>query len=330
MDALTQRVTLARTEAERLQDYLGTLSSTAWHHPSACTEWEIGDVVAHLTRGAEAYTEWITRGLRGDTAPPTRTVTTDPDNATTNTARRAQRAIALRRSLGDQLFPTFRARTAQFHDFLVSLNASTWEQRCYHPTGLQPVRRFVDLYITELSMHGWDIRSQLESVGHVSPESLPVFLDFMPDLIRSTFHPGPRLPAPLCYRFILTDRVPHVYDIVITGTQAWLAQDGTDPAHSTCQSDTETFVLLMFGRLPLPVALAQGRIRMEGAQESIRIFVQCFRGSEGSTREWCGEPVIMQGGSLVRRLILVKHALPEIMPTLPARQWHLSEVGRTQ
>ena len=29
-------------------------------------------------------------------------------------------------------------------------------------------------------------------------------------------------------------------------------------------------------------------------------------------------------------LILVKHALPEIIPTLPANQWHLSEVGRTQ
>jgi len=32
----------------------------------------------------------------------------------------------------------------------------------------------------------------------------------------------------------------------------------------------------------------------------------------------------------VRCLILVKHALPAIIPTVPARQWHLSEVGHTQ
>jgi broad specificity phosphatase PhoE len=32
----------------------------------------------------------------------------------------------------------------------------------------------------------------------------------------------------------------------------------------------------------------------------------------------------------VPHIILVKHALPEIIPTLPANQWHLSEVGRTQ
>ena len=29
-------------------------------------------------------------------------------------------------------------------------------------------------------------------------------------------------------------------------------------------------------------------------------------------------------------LILVKHALPAIIPTLPANQWHLSEIGRAQ
>ena len=278
MDTLTQRIILVRIEAERLQNYLETLSPTAWHHPSACAEWEVGDVVAHLTRGAEAYIEWITRGLRGDTAPPARAGTAAPDNAPTSTARRAQRAIAIRLSLGDQLFPTFQARTARFHDFLVSLNAADWEQRCYHPTGLQPVRRFVDLYITELSMHGWDIQSRLESVAHVSPESVPVFLDFMPDLMRSIFHPGPRLPTPLRYRFVLTDRVLHAYDIIITGDQAGFAQDGTEPAHRTCQSDTETFILLMFGRLSLPVALAQGRMRIDGDREGMSTFTQCFRG----------------------------------------------------
>ncbi|HEY5870154.1 MAG TPA: maleylpyruvate isomerase N-terminal domain-containing protein [Candidatus Tectomicrobia bacterium] len=134
MHALTQRVTLVRTETERLQDYLASLGPAAWHHPSACAGWEVGDVVAHLARGAEAYIEWITRGLRGDMAPPASAVTAAPENAAARTAHRAQRAIDIRRSLGDQLFPTFQARTARFHDFLVSLQANDWEQRCYHPS----------------------------------------------------------------------------------------------------------------------------------------------------------------------------------------------------
>ena len=108
MDTLAQRVTLVHAEAERLQDYLKrSLSPAAWHHPSACAEWEVGDVVAHLTRGAEAYIEWITRGLRGDTAPPASAATAAPENAAAHTAHRAQRAMAIRHSLGDQLFPDF-------------------------------------------------------------------------------------------------------------------------------------------------------------------------------------------------------------------------------
>jgi broad specificity phosphatase PhoE len=43
-------------------------------------------------------------------------------------------------------------------------------------------------------------------------------------------------------------------------------------------------------------------------------------------------PVIvsMPRGLFMPHLILVKHALPEIIPALPAKQWHLSEVGRIQ
>ena len=57
MDSLPSRIRLVHAESERLTHYLGTLSPDAWHHPSACAGWEVGDVVAHLTRGAEAYIE---------------------------------------------------------------------------------------------------------------------------------------------------------------------------------------------------------------------------------------------------------------------------------
>jgi uncharacterized protein (TIGR03083 family) len=280
MDALTQRVTLVRTEAERLQDYLGTLSPAAWHYASACAGWEVGDAVAHLIRGAEAYVEWIARGLHGDTAPPPRSPAADTENTAARSAHRAQRAIAIRISLGDQLLPTLQACTAQFTAFLEGLTTQDWERSCYHPTGLHPARRFVDLYISELAMHGWDIRSQLEPVAHLSDESLPVFLDLVPNLnlVRWTFRPGSRLPASIRYRFVLTDHVSHVYGIVVTGDQAWLTQPGTDTAHSTYQSNTETFVLLMFGRLTLSVAIAEGRMRMQGNRESITAFAQWFRG----------------------------------------------------
>lgn len=37
-----------------------------------------------------------------------------------------------------------------------------------------------------------------------------------------------------------------------------------------------------------------------------------------------------RGGRSVPRLILVKHSSPEVVPSVPASQWHLSESGRAQ
>ena len=67
-------------------------------------------------------------------------------------------------------------------------------------------------------------------------------------------------------------------------------------------------------------------MRMEGNRESSAAFAQWFRGWSVATGMVLRVTVIMPRGSFVPHLILVKHALPEIIPTLPANQWHLSEV----
>ena len=42
-DSLPSRIMLVRAESARLAHSLGTLLPTAWHHPSACAGWEVGD-----------------------------------------------------------------------------------------------------------------------------------------------------------------------------------------------------------------------------------------------------------------------------------------------
>ena len=57
-----------------------------------------------------------------------------------------------------------------------------------------------DLWLSELDMHVWDIRSRLEAKAHLSDECLPVMMDVVPrELERFIFRPGPRLPAPIRY-----------------------------------------------------------------------------------------------------------------------------------
>ena len=69
METLEARLALMQAEAERLGWYLSTLSPDAWRQPSACQEWEVRDVVAHLVEVAQDYRCRIARGVQGEIGP---------------------------------------------------------------------------------------------------------------------------------------------------------------------------------------------------------------------------------------------------------------------
>jgi uncharacterized protein (TIGR03083 family) len=185
----------------------------------------------------------------------------------------------VRARLGDQLFTAFQARVDEFNALASGLSPQDYSTLCYHPTGLRPVRDFVDLRLTELVLHGWDIQSRLEPEAHLSAASLPVCLDLLPGMLAWSFRPGPRLPTPIHCRLVGAGYAPHRYDLVSTGDQAWLTPPGTDKAHVTCQCDTETLVLLMSGRLSLPMARAAGRLDLEGDRGWGTALAQWFQGN---------------------------------------------------
>ena len=70
MSTQAERVKVVQTEFERLKQYLATMPEEAWSKPSACVDWEVRDVVAHLIGAVNLYRDSITRGLQGDTSTP--------------------------------------------------------------------------------------------------------------------------------------------------------------------------------------------------------------------------------------------------------------------
>ena len=69
MDTFADRVKVLQSESERITQYLHALPPEALSKPSACTEWQVQDVIAHLIGVAETYASSVSRGLQGDTAP---------------------------------------------------------------------------------------------------------------------------------------------------------------------------------------------------------------------------------------------------------------------
>ena len=70
MASAADRVTLLQEGIDTTHPLPARLTPEAWSRPSACAQWQVQDVVAHLVGGAELYAGSIARGLRGDTSPP--------------------------------------------------------------------------------------------------------------------------------------------------------------------------------------------------------------------------------------------------------------------
>jgi len=282
MNAPEDTVKLIIAESERLTQYLTTLSPEAWRTPSACERWQVRDVVAHLAIETEVYTDVIARSVQGDAAPPAGRQWSGPTTAAAFAEDTAQRVLARRENLGDQVLANFLTANAQLHHLLASLGPADWDKPHYTPLGSAPLRHIPADRLLELVVHGWDIHSRLEPNAHLhlSGASVPVLVEeTLRRVLRWRFHPGPRLPTPIRYRVALTGAGATEHDMVVTGDQASVAPGGTAVADVLLRCDPGTFVLLMLGRLPLSDALAQHRLVAEGAREQVSAFAQWFQGA---------------------------------------------------
>ena len=266
MDSPEQRVKIAIAESERLKEYLSFLPSEAWNKPSACDRWEVQDVVAHLAWVAETYTERIRQSLQEDSSSPEGQPSPGPVSAASFAEGNAQRAISRRESVGDQVLSDFVKTNDELSQLMTTLGPQDWDKPHYYSSlGTEPLRLRPDLWISELSVHGWDIRSRLEPEAHLSDECLPVLMDVVPgQLTRFRFSPRSRLPAPIRYRSELTGAGARNSDVVVEGDKASMEPAGTGKADVTFHCDTETFNLIALGRLTTENAIAAERLMIEG------------------------------------------------------------------
>jgi uncharacterized protein (TIGR03083 family) len=280
MEALEARIALIQAEAERLAQYLSTLSPDAWRQPSACEAWEVRDVVAHLVEVAQFYVRAITRGVQGDMAQPPELA----PPAAVRAASIAQSAIACRERLGEALLPTFRARYAQLSGLLAQLGDGDWEKLCSYTSEphSRSVREFLALSVQELAIHGWDICSRLDPVFHLSPESVAVLVQHTPRRLgrphRAVFPILPEFPGPVRFRWELRGAVVDTHDIVVEHGRCRMEPATASAAQVTFRAAAETFVLLLYQRLPLTAATATGSLGVEGDSKLITAFDHWLQG----------------------------------------------------
>lgn len=277
MNTVADKVALAQLESERLYEYLENLPGEAWGYQSACQRWTVADVVTHMGQGAQFYGQFISLGLRGDTAPPEGFLQPGEADSGVLGEALAQMAISDTESLGDQLLSTFKCKDGDLHRLLAGINPEHWETLCFHPMSLLPISALVTFRVFELALHGWDIRSSLDTEAHLSAESLPCVMELITMAFPTIVKPSP-VASLSRHRFGLHGLLDGVYDLVVEGGAARLEKNSSATPVANLRCDAETFALLLTGRRTLDSAVSTGLLTVDDSYQLPSDFGQWFKG----------------------------------------------------
>ena len=283
MASFEERAQLYKNESESFQEYLINLPAEDWEKQSACDEWLVSDVVAHLVGNSEFYASTVTQGLEGKFSPPEGRPEAGTGHPSISADALAKSSIAARERLGDKLLETFIEKDNHLIDLLTGLSLEDQVKPCYHPGSIVPAGNFVDLRFKEIVLHQWDIRSAIEEKAGLSASSLESMViliqeSFASGSLRWAFWAGPALDRPVRYRFDVKTPVPVTADIIVEGDKFRYEQVPHGVADVTFRCHTHLFALLMYGRTRAAEAMAAGHLTIEGDKALAEQFSQWFKG----------------------------------------------------
>ena len=283
MQSFEERASLYKSESEAFQEYLKALPSEFWGRQSACDEWLVGDVVAHLVGNSEFYAGTVTRGLQGESSPPEGRPDAGTGHPSISAAALAKSSIEAKERLGDKLLETYLEKDNILINLLTGLSPEDQVKPCYHPGSIVPAGNFVDLRFKEIVLHQWDIRSVIEEKSGLSAASLGSMViliqeSFASGSLRWAFWSGPPLDGPVRYRFEVKSPVAVTADIVVEGDKFRYEEAPQGTADVTFRCHTHIFALLMYGRMPAAEAMAAGHLAVDGDRALAEKFSQWFKG----------------------------------------------------
>ena len=275
-NSATNLVQTVIDEAFSLKDFLYGLDAKLWAQDSTSEGWTIEDVVSHLAGGANGWATNIARAVAGDSEPPEGQSFLPPGERGSHPSGPVARES--RNQSGARILDAFDTGHARLRKVLKELHSEDWDKPCFHRRGVLPVKAYVGLQLQELVLHSWDIRWGLDKKADISEISLPFLIDLVPRWLSSAFMPDLALPLPVRYRFDVSSPMTLRKDLVITGNAYHSSPCGTEVVDATFKGDTGNYILLMFGRLQVERAVADGRLSVEGSMEQAKKFNAWFKG----------------------------------------------------
>ena len=277
MSTVESQVELVKTLVSSIGSRAASLTPEQMALQSACSEWQVQDVVGHLVGGAQRQIDSMTRGRAGDSGPPEGFTPTD---STALSAGNSQRDVQQRIALGDGLLAAYNDHYARLYEVLDTFNPDGWDTLCWHMRrGAMPAWEYIELRIQELVIHDWDIRKALEPNPTLHPDSIDIVLGFATKWLKMCFRPGEKLETPVVYEFDLAP--PHAVSIILRingdSFDVLTCREVPEERWTIC-AEAPAFLLFIYGRITGREAVAANEFAISGDPTQLDRFVEWFRG----------------------------------------------------
>jgi len=237
-EAKDNLLSVVRTEAEGM--FALAEASGAWTAPTACTEWEVRDIVGHLVDTTEAYFVSFDAARGAGTAPDAIGVRVFQDKAD-------EGAKAFRSLSQDELMQRLRGDFAKMMETFQGLGPDEWGGLMVPHKYMGPLPAFFYpvFQLMDYGVHSWDIRQGTGKCHGLYGDTADLLAPFMFILWQATVDKTPD------EQYDLGVRVQGHGDFRVSVGPEGLAYEAGDVSDlpATIEFDPGTFVLTAFGRV---------------------------------------------------------------------------------
>lgn len=277
MPEVESQIALIKSLVSSISSRAGSLTAEQMALQSACSEWQVQDVVSHLIGGAERQIDGMKRGREGDSGPPQSSASTgSPDRLATN----AQRDRQWLEKYEGRLVSGFEEAYGRLFDVLDTFQPDRWDTPCWHMRrGPMPAWEYLELRIQELAIHDWDMRKALEPSPSLHPDTIDPILSFATKWLGMCFRPSEKLETPVVYEFDLAP--PHAVSITLRingdSFDVLSCRETPEERYTVC-AEAPAFLLFIYGRITGQEALAANEFAITGDPAQLEQFENWFRG----------------------------------------------------
>ena len=249
------------------------LTEGEWRGSTACAGWSVAHIVAHLAFQGDFYVSNLARALSGLEGPP---FVFGPRGTEDYGPFRDGLIERWTGRVPDDLITEYETRASIFVELAARLAPEERQANAWWMRGPMPLGRFLEFRLFELSIHDWDIRSEVDPRAEVRAEILPTLVPMLDSRLAQFAGPKPGQRAPGTYRLVVERVAPVQWDIQIDDQGLRVHPGGSLKPDATLTVEPNELALVLAGRLPADQAGDAWQI--SGDEAKGKAFGQLFRG----------------------------------------------------